>query len=383
MSKQSGVALITALLIIALVTAAAVAMASRQQLDIRRTGNALQRDQAYAYAVGAEVMARAVLEQDDAKVDDKEEDWARSKVTIPFQGGLLTGQVEDLQARFNVNNLVKDGQRSPWDVERFKRLLQVIKEKSENREAWAEAEPADLANAATDWIDADNDPLPGGAEDTDYLQRERPYRAGNAPMASISELLLVRGFTLPIYNEVAPFVTALPERSKINVNTAKVELVRALGEDVSCIDVNKLNRAEEAPPLTPAPAEATTAAAEKKTVYNKVDDFWQSDAIAGCNLVGIKNKKKDNKPPPTTPPEGDDERAEGGAPPNQPAAGTNAADTGKLEPEDVLSVNSGYFQVNAYAEVGPDDHRVRVKMYSVLRRADGKIATLSRMQGFE
>ena len=45
-ATQRGVALITALLVIALVTAAAVAMASRQQLDIRRTANILQRDQA-------------------------------------------------------------------------------------------------------------------------------------------------------------------------------------------------------------------------------------------------------------------------------------------------------------------------------------------------
>ena len=45
--RQRGVALITALLVVALATVAAVAMATRQQLDIRRTGNLLHGEQAY------------------------------------------------------------------------------------------------------------------------------------------------------------------------------------------------------------------------------------------------------------------------------------------------------------------------------------------------
>ena len=53
------------------------------------------------------------------------------------------------------------------------------------------------------------------------------------------------------------------------------------------------------------------------------------------------------------------------------------------DPAKVLSINTSYFQVNAYAEVGPEDHRVKVKLYSVLQRKAGKIATLSRAQGFE
>lgn len=355
--KQSGVALITALLVVALVTATAVAMAARQQLDIRRTANVLQRDQAYVYALGAEVMGREVLGKDDAKIDDKEEDWAQSAISIPFQGGLLSGALEDLQGRFNINNLVKDGVRSPWDVERFKNLLKLIKENSEEREIWDNAEPADLANAVTDWVDQDNDPQPGGAEDNDYLQLPRPYRAGNAPMASISELLLVRGFTGPIYRQVAPWVTVLPARTKINVNTAKEYVLRALSEDPTCIVISKLGRADLMPDAEPA----TDGTKSKGKIFKSVEEFMTSDGVC-ADLIGIKLKKKDNKTPQE--PEG-------------------APDNTKVDEAEVLSVNSSYFQVNAYAEVGPDDHRVKVKLYSVLQRSDGKIVTLSRAQGFE
>lgn len=56
--KQTGVALITAMLVVALASVAAVAMTSRQQLDIRRTGNILHADQAYLYALGGELWAK-------------------------------------------------------------------------------------------------------------------------------------------------------------------------------------------------------------------------------------------------------------------------------------------------------------------------------------
>ncbi|MBI3776216.1 MAG: type II secretion system minor pseudopilin GspK [Gammaproteobacteria bacterium] len=356
-STQRGVALITALLVIALVTAAAVAMATRQQLDIRRTANTLQRDQAYVYAEGAEIMARAVLAKDDATNDHKEEDWAKSGVTIPFQGGLLTGTLEDLQGRFNVNNVLKNGTVYTPDVQRLARLLAILKgksQKTQDDDVWKNAEPGDLANAVADWIDGDSIVTPpGGAEDSDYLQLERPYRAGNAPMSATSELLLVRGFTPAIYREVAPYVTALPEHTLINVNTARFDVLRALDKTDTCVDVSKLGREDVSSPVG-----ATTDSTKAKPVpFTSLNDFVMATTCAFDDF------KKLNQPP-----------AVAGAPPVQ----------SQLEDFDaVLSINTNFFQVNAYAEVGPEDHRVRVKLYSVLQRKTGKIAAISRAQGFE
>jgi len=347
---QRGVALITALLVIALVTAAAVAMASRQQLDIRRTANTLQRDQAYVYALGAEIMARAVLAKDNPAVDDKEEDWGKSGVTIPFDGGLLTGTLEDVQGRFNLNNVVKNGAKYKEDFERLTRLLTILQAKNPDKEDWKNVQPSDLANAVVDWIDTDTTvTLPGGAEDSDYLQKERPYRAANAPMTSTSELLLVRGFTPVIYRDLAPYVTALAERTKINVNTARFDVLRTLDKNDTCVEVAKLGREDVASPVS-----ATTDTA--KTTPVKIDSVGKFISTVGCKFTEF-----------TLP----------GTP--QPSAGQLPLE----KPEDVLSVNTNYFQVNAYAEVGPEDHRVKVKLYSVLQRKPGKIATLSRAQGFE
>ncbi|MCK4586683.1 MAG: general secretion pathway protein GspK, partial [Gammaproteobacteria bacterium] len=88
--KQDGVALITAILIAALVSVIAVAMATRQTLDIRRTGNMLEADQAYMYALGMEELAAQVLvndQQDTGDVDSLAENWAIPLPPTTVEGG--------------------------------------------------------------------------------------------------------------------------------------------------------------------------------------------------------------------------------------------------------------------------------------------------------
>lgn len=53
----------------------------------------------------------------------------------------------------------------------------------------------DIADAIIDWIDADDNPRPNGAESSTYSGMQPPYRAKNGPLDSIEELLLVRGVT--------------------------------------------------------------------------------------------------------------------------------------------------------------------------------------------
>jgi len=218
-SNQAGAALITAILITAIATIAAVAMASRQHLDIRRTANVIESSQAYLFALGAEEWGKQVLVRDrlDNQIDHLEEDWATSLPPIEVEGGRVAGQIEDLQGRFNLNNLVKDKQTSPLDMDRLQRLLQQLGLDEE------------LRFAILDWIDEDADvTIPGGAEDFSYLGLEPPYRTPNAMMVSTSELLLVKGIDRGIYDTLAPYVTVLPEYTDINVNTASVEVLMAV-----------------------------------------------------------------------------------------------------------------------------------------------------------
>ena len=263
--RQRGVALITALLVVALATAAAVAMATRLNIDMRRTGNLLNGEQAYAYALAAESWAYVILRRDQAdnEYDSLSEDWASALPPIAVEGGFVNGRIEDLQGRFNVNNLiVDDGQpveaEAAVDAEQlayFKRLLDVLG-----------LEPA-LASALLDWIDADiNATFPDGAEDEAYLLAEPPYRAANRPLVNISELRLVQGFTPEVIALLEPHITALPEITTINVNTASAAVLQALHQQLDDSTVEQLitDRGEDG--------------------FTDLDVFLENDALAGLDL---------------------------------------------------------------------------------------------------
>jgi len=218
-TQQQGVALLTAILITALVTVIAVAMASQQQLDIRRTANVLDGDRAYVFALGVESWARQILisDQKNSQTDDLTEDWAVVLPPLTVEGATVMGHIEDMQGRFNLNDLVKNGKGSQPDIDRFRRLLDAV------------GLNPDLALAVVDWIDPDqNVSFPSGAEDTEYMSMNPPYRAANQPMVSPSELMLVKGFDAASYNKLAPLISTLPAYTTINVNTAPAEVLMAL-----------------------------------------------------------------------------------------------------------------------------------------------------------
>ena len=245
--RSRGVALITALLVVALVTIIAVGMAARQQVDIRRAGNILDGDQAYLFTLGVESWAQGVLAQDfrDGQTknivsDTLNEDWATALPPIEVAGGKVAGKIEDLQGRFNLNNLWVNNAVSPLDLLIFQRLLTHL-----------HLDP-DLAHAVIDWIDVNVDQLPNGAEDLDYLDRKPSYRTANAAMVSASELALVKGYTPEIVKALEPYVTALPLRAAIgtgspvllptpiNVNTAPAPVLAALVDKLDAAGAARL-----------------------------------------------------------------------------------------------------------------------------------------------
>ena len=236
-ARQRGVALVTAVMAVTAATVVAVAMVSRQQLEIRRTANLLESGQIMLYQQGIEEWASHLLRRDkeDNKTDHLEEDWATILPPIPVEGGQLGGRIEDMQGLFNLNNLVRprsDGQGmepDPLERNRFQRLL-------ENLDL-----PVELTSAVIDWIDSDIDPsFPAGAEDDRYQGNDIPYRTANQPMASPSELLLVEGFDQESYEKLQPFVVTLPRGGAININTAPAEILRALGGNVTLNDAENL-----------------------------------------------------------------------------------------------------------------------------------------------
>jgi general secretion pathway protein K len=235
------------MLIIALATILAVSMTSRQQLSIHRSANVFNFEQSYQYILGAEAWAKQILKRDldDNKTDTLNDDWATILPPLPIEGGKMTGQLEDLQARFNLNNLVQNGKPQKIYEERFKNLLRNL-ELNE-----------DLVAVVVDWLDPNEQVGFLGAEDNEYLNLSPAYRTANQSMGDVSELLLLKGMDIESYEKLRPFVCVLQSETDINVNTASAEVLSSIIKDITLDDANDIIKDRN-----------------KKT-FEKVEDFIQ------------------------------------------------------------------------------------------------------------
>jgi general secretion pathway protein K len=251
--RHRGVALLTVLLVVALATTTAVAMASRQQLDIRRTENTLYQGQALMYLYGVESWSQQFLAKDrrNNEIDHNGEDWATRLPPLPVEGGQVQGFLEDLQGRFNLNALSLSGESGKLARERFERLLRQL-----------EINP-EITNTIQDWLDKDIEArFPAGAEDDFYLGLDPAYRTANQNMISPSELLLLKDLDKEIYEKLRPYVTTLPANTPININTASAEVLLSLADE-----------------LTKAGIESLLKKREDKA-YNSVEDFLAEEIFA-------------------------------------------------------------------------------------------------------
>jgi general secretion pathway protein K len=235
-SRQRGVALITAILITALISSVAINLAWDNALDMRRTMTLLYRDQAVQVAVGAESWVQSILRDDLAETDTDHlgEIWASELPGLPVQSdvvqGELFGDIQDLQGRFNVNNLVdQNGEIDELVLEQFRRLLLAL-----------ELDPR-FAGIAADWIDANLEAgFPDGAEDAIYTGFIPAYRTPNLPITHATELAALEGMDKESFDILEPHIVALPGRTGINVNTATAPVLQSLGENLSASDVESL-----------------------------------------------------------------------------------------------------------------------------------------------
>jgi general secretion pathway protein K len=145
--------------------------------------------------------ARALLSDDRrvSNVDHLGEPWALRLPPVPVDNGQLAGQIDDQQAAFNLNNVVRNGVVSPAQLAQFHRLLEIL------------GLPDALAGALTGWL-RPPDPAPART------------------LVDVAELALVSGFDAAARTRLRPFVTALPRFTAVNVNTATPEVLAAVIE---------------------------------------------------------------------------------------------------------------------------------------------------------
>lgn len=220
-TSQRGAAIIVALFVTALVAIASIAMIERLRADLRRTELIMNDTRVRLYAEGSIAWA---MEQLNTNLKRKKPNAIIDNLPLQspvntIENATIYSIIYDQEGLYNLNNLV--------DPEAQQGFIQLIKAIEPNMKI---DDVNNLITAIRHWISPSgtNNPL------EDYYAKQSPaYVAPHRPMVSISELRLVKGMTPRLYKKLSPFVTALPEQTKLNINSAPPQVLMSLSPSLS------------------------------------------------------------------------------------------------------------------------------------------------------
>ena len=232
-SRHRGSALITALFIMTIVAIAATAMSKRLQLDIYRTQMVLNSDRLYL-ATGA-VLGWAKSELNANPLQWIAQDKLGTVAYYParleniYPNAIIKGQLIDMQARFNLNNL-----NDKASLSFFETLIMHVAKQTDA------IQRRSIIDATSAWIHPYNPAREQDAYLDDYLKKTPPYYPAYQPMADVSELRWVHGVNNKVYQALLPYVIALPEPTPINLNTAPLTVLMGLGHGLDASQAHEL-----------------------------------------------------------------------------------------------------------------------------------------------
>ncbi|MCE0493860.1 type II secretion system minor pseudopilin GspK [Vibrio salinus] len=307
--KQQGVALIIVMLILALMVSLAATMSGRLFAQFKRATHQIGYQQAFWYALSAESLAKAAIEE-SIKDDDTVnmgQPWAIGKRQYPVEGGIITGEISDKQACFNLNALNSVDATAGSSAEPF--LVQVLQHLIESTKV--DSYQSEVA-AESVWEYVDNNFVVNsnyGVEDRYYESMSPSYVAPNGLLADASEIRAVQDVQGKSMNSLMNLVCALPTQDwRLNVNTLSLEqwpLLSALFYPYLSESVAK-SVIQERP----------------HNGWNSVESFVAANGIAGINSTVLSNARG------------------------------------------YLSVDSAFFELDAEVEVNQSRMRVRSLIYS-------------------
>lgn len=277
--KQKGSALISALLLVSIVTLLATGMIWRQNIEIRRTESIFQNDKILAQSTWVELWAMEKLNEIFTQMNPEEEyisldqKWTEPLQNVEREGLLIQASLTDLQSFFNINDIVifsptmaqevAEGTGEQTENTEVQGAQETPLQESEEEKtptipsefltddnlyspAWAferllentaslnQAEAQSLTEAILYWVL----PKPVGVDtnDWDAAYSELPYQVAHLPLTSISELRLINGMTNEAYKQLEPYVTAIPTKvnepvsssTTVNINTTSDAVLSAI-----------------------------------------------------------------------------------------------------------------------------------------------------------
>lgn len=233
--KSSGSALVTALFIMTLVAIVATAMNSRLRMALHRTTSVMNSDTLYLASQAVTFWAMETIKQRTTPfiarnpTNGKIRIFPKRLQTTIYPGLNVQGELYDLQAQINLNSILDKN---------FPALLYRL---LESKPKLINSKTRKLIfNATTHWISPYSQSHDQNSFSSSYLKQNPPYYPAYQPMQSISEFRLVAGVTTPIYERLSPYLTTLPEPTRINLNTAPKTVLRCLGNGLNTFQTQEI-----------------------------------------------------------------------------------------------------------------------------------------------
>lgn len=264
-SGETGVALLTVLLIVLALSGIAVTVLEDMRRGQRLESNAASVAQAEWYAIGADAYVRDLAAR--VRGSTGATDGGRS-IVYPLDHGVMEIRISDASACINLNGVVAGAgdiyqrhETGAADLEFLMRATGV-----------PEARSAGLTQSLIDWIDTDDGARGVGRDDFEYMGLSPGYLTAREPLSEVSELRAVAGFSDDVYESLRPFVCAHPSvgPSLLNINSLTPDhaplLVALLRGGVTEATARRI--------ISTRPADG----------WANVSDFWASPLLAGVDI---------------------------------------------------------------------------------------------------
>lgn len=268
--REIGAALLAAMLTVTLVATFAAAALWQQWRSVEVETAERARVQSGWILTGALDWSRLILREDGRSpgADHLAEPWAvplnearlssflavDKNATDTEREAFLSGRISDLQARLNVSNLVEGNSLSASAISSFSRLFELLGLPAEQVLVLSSGMLQALRDPAAPPISGAG---PGIAPPASGASSAAPVQGGSAtevnPLTPLMpqrvDQLVWLGIPRETLAALAPYITLLPQRTTVNLNTASAEVIYASTTGLGLADAQRLVAARERKPF--------------------------------------------------------------------------------------------------------------------------------------
>ena len=241
-SHQHGAAVLMALFVAALATLIVTGLFYRQFVLLRTIENQQLTSQSRLLLRGALDWGRAILREDASRsqYDALSEPWSQplAETRLDQLGetaslaalATIAGSMEDAQGRFNLRNLVENGQVIEKELDALRRLVSLL----QLPEQTADLIALRMSQALPPPLVPDQS---GNLSAADLKERDKPRPL---PLMLPQDVAGIAGIDPAAVQRLAPYIVVLDERTPVNANTATPEVIAARVPELTLAEARTL-----------------------------------------------------------------------------------------------------------------------------------------------